>query len=94
MRQSSPLMRTLAANLYAHRKARRLTRKEVEAATGISAEVLLQYEIKPGKDAYLLPIVKLARFYNTTAEDLLEDPDPNIPPQVPKVVPVRKKKAL
>ncbi|MEF2280371.1 hypothetical protein V3W47_18920 [Deinococcus sp. YIM 134068] len=41
--------------------------------------MLRRYENDPGLDAYLLPIVKLARFYSTTVEDLLTDPDPTIP---------------
>lgn len=83
-RQSSPEMRTLAANLLAHRKARGLTRKDVYEGTGITDGVLLQYETIPGQDVYLLPILKLARFYSTTIEDLLSDEDKNIPPMIRK----------
>lgn len=82
-RPSSPEMRQLAANLTAHRKARRFTRAAVEERLGISADVLAQYELRPGLDAYLLPVLSLARFYGTTIEDLLKDPDPNIPPPKP-----------
>lgn len=84
-RPSSPEMRQLAANLTAHRKARRLTRAAAAELTGISADVIGQYELRPGKDAFLLPIVHLARFYSTTVEDLLKNPDPNVPPTIPKL---------
>lgn len=77
-------MRVLGANLYAHRRARRKTRHDVAADLGITPPVLRQYEVVPGLDAYLLPIVKLARYYSTTIEDLLTDPDPNIPPMPEK----------
>lgn len=79
-RRASPEMQTLAANLTRHRKARRLSRRAVEEKVGLSKGVLRNYEATPGTDAYLLPVVKLARFYSTTVEDLLTDPDPNIPP--------------
>lgn len=82
VRRPSPEMTILAANLKAHRKARGLTRKEVEEATGISAKVLEQYENRPGLDAYLLPIITLARFYDTTCENLITEPDPSIPSPV------------
>lgn len=81
VRRSSPEMQILARNLKAHRRARRLTRAVVEKETGITEDVLEQYENRPGLDAYFLPIMKLAAYYQTTAEDLLKDPDPNIPPQ-------------
>ncbi|MFB9994509.1 helix-turn-helix domain-containing protein [Deinococcus oregonensis] len=75
-------METLAANLKRHRKARRLSRRVVESVLGISEDVLTRYENDPGLDVHLLPIVKLARYYNTTVEDLLLASDPNIPPAV------------
>lgn len=82
MRRASPEMTILAANLSAHRRVRRLTRRQVEKDTGISPDVLRRYENDPGSDVYLLPIVKLARYYSTTVENLLTDPDPTIPPPV------------
>lgn len=40
----------------------------------------------PGKDTYLLPVVRLARVYGTTVENLLADPDPTLPAIIPAPV--------
>lgn len=83
MRQSSPEMRVLAANLRKHRLVRGWSRPEVGKQVGMNPEVLKVYEMDPGKDIHLLPVIRLARLYGTTAEDLLTDPDPNLPPIIP-----------
>lgn len=64
---------------------RGLTRKQAGELAEIDPNVLRTMEQYPGQDTMLLPVVRLARIYGTTVENLLIDPDPTLPAFIPPI---------
>jgi transcriptional regulator with XRE-family HTH domain len=80
----------LGAKLLAARKAKGLTQAEVDELAGVDRTNLSQYE-SDSKTPTLVVLVKLAKAYGVTVDDLLPgDPLPDDPP-APSEPPVEDK---
>ena len=74
-------MENLAHNLTLYRKAARLSRRKAAELAGIKEDTLSTYELKPGQDIYLLPVLRLAKLYGVTLNELLAVPTEPKPPR-------------